>query len=109
MATQPFELDTREAQPVPVNAEEGAWITFKTTYCKVCSTNCGIVVEVANDTKIRSVKGDFEPPITKGYTCPKGRATGQVYHLGEPITRPMMRKGGELVEVEWDEALRDIG
>ena len=108
MATQPAEQDFREAQPIPVFAEEGDRIEFKKTYCKVCSTNCGLVVEVANDTKILSVKGDRDHPVTKGYSCPKGRATGQIYHLDQAITRPMMRKDGELVEVSWDEALDDI-
>ncbi|MGE3692857.1 MAG: molybdopterin-dependent oxidoreductase [Novosphingobium sp.] len=98
-----------EAKPIPQTADEGDRIEWKKTYCKVCSTNCGILVQVANDERILQVKGDFDHPITKGYTCPKGRATGQLYHLDRPITRPMMRKGGELVEVNWDEALDDIG
>ena len=98
-----------EPQPIPVQREPGDRIEFKKTYCKICMTNCGLVVEVANDEKILSIKGDFDHPITKGYTCPKGRATGQVYHLDRPITRPMMRKNCDLVEVEWEEALSDIG
>src|SRR5258706_9986049 len=109
MATQPFIPQSSEAQPMPVGLEDGDRVELKRTYCKVCSTNCGIVAEVANDAKILGVKGDFEHPITKGYTCPKGRATGQAYHLDRPITRPMMRKDGRLIEVSWDEALTDIG
>src|SRR6266700_990399 len=54
------------------------------------------------------VKGDFEHPLTKGYSCPKGRAIGQVRHLANPITEPLMRKNGELVPVSWDEALNDV-
>ena len=77
---------TREAQPLKVSAAEGETIELKRTYCKICMTNCGIVAEVAAIRKILSVKGDFDHPITKGYTCPKGRATGQVYHLDQPIT-----------------------
>jgi len=41
--------------------------------------------DVAND-QILGVKGDFEHPLTKGYTCPKGRAIGQVRHMPDPIT-----------------------
>ena len=98
----------REAQPQPVTAAEGESITFKRTYCKICMVNCGLVAEVAGDTKILSVKGDRDHPITKGYSCPKGRATGQVHHLDQAITQPLMRKGADLVEVSWDEALDDI-
>ena len=84
-------------------------VEIKRTYCRVCTSICGLAVEVdvAND-QILSVKGDFEHPITKGYTCPKGRAIGQVRHMPNPITQPLMRKRGELVPVSWDEALDDI-
>ena len=92
-----------------MTAAEGEKIERKRTYCKVCMTMCGLVAEVANDTKILKVEADRDHPITKGYSCPKGRATGKIYHLDQPITRPMMRKDGELVEVSWDEALDDIG
>ena len=109
MASQAQTWEAREAQPLAVAAAEDDTIELKRTYCKICMTNCGLVAEVANDSKILKVKGDFDHPITKGYTCPKGRATGQVYHLDRPIDRAMMRKDGELVEVEWEEALEDIG
>ena len=82
-------------------------VEIKRTYCRVCITACGLVAEVAGD-QILKVRGDKEHPLTKGYTCPKGRATGQIHHLEGAITRPMMRKDGELVEVGWDEALDDI-
>lgn len=108
MATHPI-LERPEAQPLPVGAEPGDVVDFKKTYCKICVTHCGIVAEVANDSKILSVKADRDHPITKGYSCPKGRATGQNYHLDQAITKPLMRKEGDLVEVSWEEALDDIG
>jgi anaerobic selenocysteine-containing dehydrogenase len=84
-------------------------IETKITYCRVCMVTCGLAVDVdvAND-RIVKVKGDFTHPLTKGYTCPKGRATGQVRHLPNAITRPMIRKDGDLVPVSWDEALDDV-
>ncbi len=82
-------------------------VELKRTYCRVCMTHCGLVAEVAGD-QIVKVRGDKEHPITKGYTCPKGRATGEIHHLDGAITHPMMQKDGELVAVSWDEALDDI-
>jgi anaerobic selenocysteine-containing dehydrogenase len=70
-------------------------------------THCGLVADVEGDQIVR-VRGDKEHPLTKGYTCPKGRAIGQIHHDANAITRPMMRKDGHLVEVQWDEALDDI-
>ncbi len=82
-------------------------VEIKRTYCRICMVQCGLVAEVAGD-QILKVRGDKDHPLTKGYTCPKGRATGQVHHLEGAITRPLMRKDGELVPVTWDEALDDI-
>jgi anaerobic selenocysteine-containing dehydrogenase len=81
----------------------------KHTYCRVCMVHCGLVADVIGD-QIVKVNGDFDHPITHGYTCPKGRATGRIHHHPDAITRPMMRnEAGELVAVGWDEALDDIG
>jgi anaerobic selenocysteine-containing dehydrogenase len=108
VASQPVNWEPVEAQPQAVEAAEGETVELKRTYCKVCMTMCGLVAEVAGDSKILKVKADRDHPLTRGYSCPKGRATGQIYHLDQPISRPMMRKNGELVEVSWDEALDDI-
>lgn len=83
-------------------------VETKRTYCRVCMTHCGLVAEVAGDRILR-VRGDRDHPITRGYTCPKGRATGRLHHHPDAITRPMMRKDGELVPVDWEEALDDVG
>src|SRR5579859_5832319 len=64
-------------------------VELKRTYCRVCMVHCGLVAEVAGD-RILKVRGDRDHPLTKGYTCPKGRATGQLHHLDGAITRPMM-------------------
>jgi len=82
-------------------------VETKHTYCKVCMTHCGLVADVDGDQIVR-VRGDKEHPLTQGYTCPKGRAVGRIHHDATAITRPMMRKDGQLVDVEWDEALDDI-
>ncbi len=82
-------------------------VELKRTYCRVCMVHCGLIAEVAGD-QILKVRGDHDHPLTRGYTCPKGRATGQIHHRPEAITQPLMRKDGELVPVSWDEALDDI-
>jgi len=78
-------------------------VEFKRTYCRICMVQYGIVAEVAGN-RILGVRGDREHPLTKGYTCPKGRATGQVHRIDGAGTRPMIRKGSELVPVGWDES-----
>lgn len=82
-------------------------VETRRTYCKVCMVHCGLVAEVAGETVLK-VRGDHDHPLTRGYTCPKGRATGRIHHSPDALTRPMMSKDGELAAVSWDEALDDI-
>src|SRR5438067_3985113 len=82
-------------------------VESKRSYCRICTTQCGILVDVAGD-RIVKVRGDRDHPLTRGYTCPKGRAIGQVHHHPDAITQPLMRKAGELVPVGWDECLDDL-
>ena len=77
------------------------------TYCKVCMVHCGLEADIEGD-RIVKVRGDHSHPLTRGYTCPKGRAIDRLHHHPDAITQPLMRKGGALVEVSWDEALDDI-
>lgn len=79
----------------------------KKTYCRICTNQCGMVVDIEGD-RIVKVRADRDHPLSKGYSCPKGRAIGGIHHHPDAITRPMMRKDGELVPVSWDEALDDI-
>ena len=72
------------------------------SHCRICTNQCGITLTVEGDQIVR-VKGDFEHPLSKGYSCPKGRAIGGVHHHPDAITRPLMRKNGELVPVSWDD------
>ena len=82
-------------------------IVSKRSYCRICTNQCGVWIDVADEQVVR-IKADSNHPLSKGYMCPKGRALGRSHHHPGAITRPMMRKGGELVPVGWDECLDDI-
>jgi anaerobic selenocysteine-containing dehydrogenase len=82
-------------------------LVSKKTYCRICTNQCGMIVDIEGD-RIVKIRADREHPLSKGYSCPKGRAIGGIHHHPDAITRPMMRKDGELVAVSWDEALDDI-
>ena len=79
----------------------------KRTHCKICTAQCGLLVEV-EDNVITRVKGDPDHPLSKGYSCPKGRALGRLHHHPDAISNPLMRRGDELVETDWDSCLDDI-
>src|ERR1700760_2450016 len=82
-------------------------VVSKRSYCKICTNQCGVVLDIAGD-EIVKIKGDFKHPLSKGYTCPKGRALGQAHRSPAAISQPLMRKDGELVAAGWEEALDDI-
>ncbi|WP_308165098.1 molybdopterin-containing oxidoreductase family protein [Nocardia noduli] len=78
------------------------------SFCRICTSVCGIVVEVEGDVVTR-VRGDREHPLSKGYTCPKGRALPQMHHHPERIERPQLRIDGGLRDASWEACLDDLG
>src|SRR5439155_4177783 len=78
------------------------------SFCRICTAICGILVDVAGDDVVR-VRGDQEHPLSRGYTCPKGRALPKVHHHPDRIERPMLQVDGHLEESTWDACLDDLG
>ncbi|CAB5077978.1 MAG: molybdopterin-dependent oxidoreductase [Actinobacteria bacterium] len=75
-------------------------MTEQLSYCRICAAACGIIVTVKGDAVVK-VRGDVEHPISRGYTCEKGRALPQWHHSSSRLDAPRVRG----VEVEWNEAL----
>ena len=48
---------------------------IKTTYCRNCTSFCGLQIEVNDDQHMVSVKGDINHPMTKGYHCIKANSS----------------------------------
>lgn len=82
-------------------------IVSKRSYCKICTNQCGVIIDVLG-SQIVKVKGDPNHPLSRGYTCPKGRALGQAHQQTGAIAHPLMRKDGVLTPVGWEECLDDI-
>jgi anaerobic selenocysteine-containing dehydrogenase len=78
------------------------------SFCRVCTSVCGILVDVEDDRVVR-VRGDHDHPLSHGYTCAKGRALPEMHHHPERLERPLLRRDGELVPTTWDECLDDLG
>jgi anaerobic selenocysteine-containing dehydrogenase len=78
------------------------------SFCRVCTSVCGILVDVDGDDVI-AVHGDRDHPFSHGYTCPKGRALPQIHHHPDRLERPQMRVDGTLRETTWDACLDDLG
>ena len=75
--------------------------------CPFCEATCGLRVQTAGGTVV-SVRGDEHDVFSRGYLCPK--ATG-LKHLEEDpdrLRRPLVRRGGELLESGWAQAFAEI-
>ncbi|MCU1343862.1 MAG: molybdopterin oxidoreductase [Acidimicrobiia bacterium] len=79
-------------------------ITTHKSFCRICIASCGIDVAVQGD-RVVSVKGDADHAVSKGYTCTKGRALPDLHHHPRRLDGPMLRTGGELRAVSWDDCL----
>ena len=78
--------------------------TRKTLCNRDCPDACSIVATVENG-EVTRVQGDKDHPITRGFLC--SRTTSFLKTMGERarITSPLMRRGSELVPVDWETAL----
>jgi anaerobic selenocysteine-containing dehydrogenase len=78
------------------------------SYCRFCISLCGIIVSTQGD-RVVNVAGDPDHPVSQGYTCPKGRALGQMHHHPERLDHPELRTGQDLAPASWDACLEDLG
>ncbi len=54
------------------------------------------------------VSPDRAAPVNDGYLCVKGRFGTGFIHSEDRLTKPLVRKDGQLIETDWDEALSTI-
>jgi NADH-quinone oxidoreductase subunit G len=74
------------------------------TVCTLCPSQCNIKLTV-RDERIQRVLARDNSEVDDGWLCDKGRFGYQAIESADRITEPMIRRGGELVPVSWDEAL----
>ncbi|WP_132246571.1 molybdopterin-dependent oxidoreductase [Marinisporobacter balticus] len=74
------------------------------TVCSHCSVGCHLNLNTKGDMLVRSVP-DKESTVDNGLLCVKGRFGFDISKEGSRITKPLIRKNGELVEVSFEEAI----
>ena len=73
--------------------------------CPFCEATCGLVLTV-DEGRVTAARGDRDDVFSHGFICPKGASFGELDNDPDRLRAPLVRRGGELVEVSWDEALR---
>ena len=52
-----------------------------------------------------AIAGDKHADVNKGLLCVKGYHVGGILYGKDRLTKPLLRRDGQLVEIEWDEAI----
>jgi anaerobic selenocysteine-containing dehydrogenase len=79
----------------------------KTLCNRDCPDTCSIVASV-QDGRVVKLSGDRDHPITRGFLCYRTNQFLTRQYSPERLTSPLLRKGGELCAVGWDEALDHV-
>ncbi|WP_107407519.1 formate dehydrogenase subunit alpha [Streptomyces griseus] len=77
------------------------------TTCGYCGVGCALDV-VTRDGEVTAVLPARDGPVNQGHACVKGRFAHGFLTSPERLTRPLVRRGGALEPVGWDEALGHI-
>ncbi|MCW8139822.1 MAG: molybdopterin-dependent oxidoreductase [Planctomycetota bacterium] len=72
--------------------------------CRFCGTGCQVLVGT-KDRKVVAIAGHPDAEVNRGLLCVKGYHVGLILYGQDRLTRPLLRKDGELVPVSWEEAL----
>jgi NADP-reducing hydrogenase subunit HndD len=83
--------------------EEGSVVTV----CPYCGVGCCMELRV-RDGRIVGVRAGVPGSVNHYSLCAKGRFGLDFVHHPDRLTRPLIRRDGELVEATWDEALGEI-
>src|SRR6266403_1867732 len=78
-------------------------MNYVSTVCTHCSNGCKTTLSVRNHEILRSNNRDLSG-INKDFLCVKGRFGFDFTKHAERIKQPMVRKGGKLYPVSWEEA-----
>lgn len=79
-------------------------LTKQKTICGYCGTGCNLTLGV-KDNKVLTTIYDENQGFHNGQLCCRGRFGYQFINSEKRLTKPLVRKNGNLVEAGWDEAL----
>lgn len=74
------------------------------TTCTYCGCGCNLFLE-SLDGQLTGTTPCKTSPVNEGKLCIKGWNVHQFVQSEKRLTKPLIRKNGELKEASWDEAL----
>ncbi len=77
------------------------------TVCGYCGNGCTVTLGVLGK-KVETIRFNDKIGVNDGNLCIRGRFGYSYVNSEDRLTRPLVRKDDQLVEVEWDEALQVV-
>jgi len=94
---------------VSTSSADSTRLAYRT--CPLCEAGCGLEITVhkssAGET-IGRIRGDQEDVFSHGYICPKGSTLKDLHTDPDRLRKPLIKRNGVHVEVEWDEAWSEV-
>ena len=90
---------------ITAKADIPAPVRTVTTTCPYCGVGCGIKARIDPNDRIIEILDDPDNQSSLGMLCVKGRFGFSFVNHPDRLTKPMVRRNGELTPVEWDEAI----
>jgi NADH-quinone oxidoreductase chain G len=75
--------------------------------CGYCGNGCTVTLGV-KDNKVETIRFNDKVGVNDGNLCVRGRFGYSYVNHEDRLTKPLVRKNGELVEADWDEALQVV-
>lgn len=75
--------------------------------CPLCEATCGLTLTI-EDGRVTGARGDREDVFSKGFICPKGASFAELDNDPDRLSRPLVRRDGELTETSWEDAFETV-
>ena len=80
--------------------------------CPLCEATCGLEITIKTNAdgaeEVTRIRGDMKDVLSKGFICPKGSSLKHFHADPDRLRRPVVKRDGVFVEVDWDEAFATI-
>lgn len=91
--------------PRPFKFKARPWqIKEVDTVCGYCGNGCTVCLGT-KDNKVETIRFNDKTGVNDGNLCIRGRFGYSYVNSDQRLTKPLVRKNGELVETSWEEAL----